>query len=74
VGRTVLQAGKNRLTLDEIIRLHGVLIEDTRFVRVGLRDTGVFLGERDHEGDPPPAFIGARPEDLDEPQVALRWA
>ena len=32
-GRAVLQAGKNRLTLDEIIRLQRVLIEDTRFVR-----------------------------------------
>ena len=31
-GRAVLQAGKNRLTLAEIIRLHGVLIEDTRFI------------------------------------------
>jgi hypothetical protein len=63
-GRAVLQAGKNRLTLNEINRLHGVLIEDTRFVRAGLRDNGVFLGERDHDGDPLPEFIGARPGDL----------
>jgi Fic/DOC family len=63
-GRAVLQAGKNRLTLDEIIRLHRVLIEDTRFVRAGLRPDGVFLGERDHHGDPLPEFIGARPDDL----------
>ena len=63
-GRAVLQAGKNRLTLDELNRLHGVLIEDTRFVRAGLRPDGVFLGERDHNGDPLPEFIGARPEDL----------
>lgn len=63
-GRAVLQAGKNKLTLDEIIRLHGVLIEDTRFVRAGLRPDGVFLGERDHLGDPLPEFIGARAEDL----------
>lgn len=64
-GRAVLQAGKNRLTLDEIIRLQRVLIEDTRFVRAGLRSDGVFLGERDHFGDPLPEFIGARPSDLD---------
>lgn len=64
-GRAVLQAGKNRLTLDEIIRLQRVLIEDTRFVRAGLRPDGVFLGERDHHGDPLPEFIGARPGDLD---------
>jgi hypothetical protein len=65
-GRAVLQAGKNPLTLDEIIRLQRVLIEDTRFVRAGLRPDGVFLGERDHNGDPLPEFIGARPGDLDE--------
>jgi hypothetical protein len=63
-GRAVLQAGKNKLTLDEILRLHTVLIEDTRFTKAGLRPDGVFLGERDQEGDPLPEFIGARPQDL----------
>ena len=65
-GRAVLQTGKNRLTLDEILRLQRVLIEDTRFVRAGLRPDGVFLGERDHYGDPLPEFIGANPDDLDD--------
>jgi len=65
-GRAVLQAGKNKLTLDEIVRLQGVLIEDPRFVHVGLRPDGVFLGERDHNGDPLPEFIGARPSDLQD--------
>lgn len=64
-GRAVLQAGRNRLTLDELIRLQGVLIEDARFVHIGLRPDGVYLGERDHQGDPLPEFIGARPADLD---------
>jgi hypothetical protein len=64
-GRAVLQAGKNELTLEEIVRLHSVLIEDTRFVFPGLRPDGVFLGERDHIGDPLPEFIGACPQDLD---------
>src|SRR5947209_6095131 len=63
-GRAVLQAGRNRLTLDEILRLQRVLIEDTRFIAAGLRPDGVFLGERDHHGDPLPEFIGARPEDV----------
>jgi hypothetical protein len=63
-GRAVLQAGKNKLTLDEIVRLHGVLIEDPRFVHPGIRPDGVFLGERDHLGDPLPEFIGSRPQDL----------
>lgn len=63
-GRAVLQAGRNPLTLDEIRRLHGVLIEDTRFVQAGIRTEGVFLGERDHDGDPLPEFVGAKPTDL----------
>ena len=65
-GRAVMQAGKNRLTQDELLRLHRVLIEDTRFVRPGLRPDGVFRGERDHDGQPLPEFIGARPQDLDD--------
>ena len=63
-GLAVLQAGRNRLTLDELNRLHGVLIEDSRFIKAGLRPDGVFLGERDRNADPVPEFIGARPEDL----------
>ena len=70
-GRAVLQAGRNRLTLDEIIRLQRVLIEDTRFVRAGLRPDGVFIGQRDHHGDPLPEFIGARPDDLGDLMGAL---
>jgi hypothetical protein len=63
-GRAVIQAGKNPLTLEEILRVQSVLIEDTRFIRPGLRQEGVFLGERDHHGDPLPEFIGARARDL----------
>src|SRR5712692_1309597 len=70
-GRAVLQAGKNKLTLDEIVRLHRVLIEDNRFVHIGLRPDGVFLGERDLNGDPLPEFIGARPGDLTDLMSAL---
>ena len=64
-GRAVLQAGRNPLTLDEILRLQSVLIEDTRFVQRGLRPDGVFLGERNHQNDPLPDFIGACPGDLE---------
>lgn len=70
-GKAVLQAGKNTLTLEEIIRLHSVLIEDARFVFPGLRPDGVFLGERDHLNDPMPEFIGARPDDLEAQCVSL---
>jgi len=66
-----LQAGKNKLTLAEIIRLHTVLIEDRRFVHAGLRPDGVFVGERDHLGDPRPEFIGARAQDLSELMTSM---
>ncbi len=65
-GRAVIQAGKVPLTLEEIIRLHGVLIEDRRFIQPGLRTDGGFLGQRDDQGDPLPEFIGARAQDLDD--------
>ncbi|MDE0942251.1 MAG: Fic family protein [Alphaproteobacteria bacterium] len=70
-GRAVLQAGKNKLSLDELNRLHRVLIEDTRFTQAGLRPDGVFLGERDHNDDPLPEFIGSRPEDLNNLMAGL---
>lgn len=70
-GRAVLQAGKYPLSLDEIVRLQQVLIGDTRFTQAGLRQGGVFLGERDHNADPLPEFIGARPEDLGDLMAGL---
>jgi Fic family protein len=70
-ARAVLQTGKAPLTLDEMLRLHGVLIEDRRFVRAGLRPDGVFLGERDDQGDPLPEFIGARAQDLNDLMAAM---
>ncbi len=59
------------LSLDEISRLQRILIEDTRFTQAGLRPDGVFLGERDHNSDPLPEFIGARPDDLADLMAGL---
>jgi hypothetical protein len=70
-GRAILEAGKNRLTLEEILRLQAILIQDSAFVRAGLRTGGVFVGQRDHHGDPFPEFIGARPGDLADLMAAL---
>lgn len=64
-SKDVMQAGRNELTVDELVRMHEVLIEDMRFILPGLRPDGVFLGERDHLNHPLPEFIGARPDDLD---------
>ncbi|MFN3429219.1 MAG: Fic family protein [Candidatus Sericytochromatia bacterium] len=65
-GRAVLEAGRRPLDMEELEQLHRTLIGDDRFVTVGLRRDGVFLGERDRDGEPLPEFIGAPPEHLTE--------
>lgn len=64
-GQAIGQAGRTPLDLDELLRLQRVLIGDSRFVRLGLRDEGGFVGEHVREtGEPIPSHISARPEDL----------
>jgi len=63
-GKIINEAGKKALSLEEIERLHGILLEDSRFVKIGLREDEVFLGDRDRENIPIPEFIGARSKDL----------
>ncbi|MGD0298860.1 MAG: Fic family protein [Bryobacteraceae bacterium] len=64
-GRAIGEAGKRFIELDELLRLQAIVIGDTRFVKLGLREEGGFVGEHDREtGLPIPAHISARPEDL----------
>jgi len=63
-GKIINEAGKKALTLEEIERLHAILFQDSRFTKIGLREEGVFLGDRDRNSDPIPEFVGARSEDL----------
>lgn len=70
-GRAVLEAGKRPLNQTEIDRLHRILIGDDRFTEIGYRTAGVFLGERDHNNEPIPEFIGARQDDLPGLMAAL---
>lgn len=70
-GQAVLQAGKRPLNQTEIYRLHGILLGDDRFTKVGYRENGVFLGERDHSNDPIPEFIGARQDNVPDLMTAL---
>ena len=70
-GRAILQAGKRPLTQTEIYRLHRILIGDDRLTPIGYRNDGVFLGERDHNNEPMPEFIGARAEDVVNLMAAL---
>ena len=64
-GQAIGQAGRTDLDLDELLRLQRIVIGDARFVSLGLRREGVFVGERDRDtGHPLPEHLGARPEDL----------
>ncbi len=64
-GRAIGEAGRHPLTLDELLRLQAIVIGDARFVRLGLRDEGGFVGEYDRDsGLPLPEHISARAQDL----------
>ena len=64
-GRAIGQAGRQALDLDELLRLQSIVIGDARFVRLGLRIEGGFVGERDREsGAPIPVHVSARPDCL----------
>src|SRR5262245_12289457 len=64
-GRAIGEAGKRPLDLDELLRLQRIVIGDARFVRLGLRQEGGFVGQHDRESRMPlPDHISARPEDL----------
>jgi hypothetical protein len=64
-GQAIGQAGKNPLDLDEFLRLQRIVIGDDRFVELGLREEGGFVGEHDRTTRTPiPSHISARPEDL----------
>jgi len=65
-GKILHEAGKTPLSIAEIERLHAILLEDSRFMKIGLRDDEVFLGDRDRENYPLPEFIGAKSKDLGE--------
>jgi hypothetical protein len=64
-GRDIGEAGVRSFDLDELLRLQRIVIGDQRFVRLGLRDEGSFVGEHKRDSRMPlPDHISARPEDL----------
>jgi hypothetical protein len=64
-GKVIGQAGKKPLSLDELLRLQQIVIESTRFTKMGLRTAGGFIGEHDRStGEPIPEHISARWQDL----------
>ena len=61
-GRAIGEAGKRPVDLDELLRLQAVVIGDARFVKLGLREEGGFVGEHDRETRMPiPDHISATP-------------
>jgi len=61
------QAGQTKLTQNELLRLQNIVITDQRFVRMGYRKTGGFIGIHDRETRLPiPEHISARWEDIDK--------
>jgi hypothetical protein len=64
-GRAIGEAGRKPLDINELLRLQRMVIEDARFVRMGLRTEGGFVGEHDRDTMAPlPEHISARPDDL----------
>lgn len=64
-GRAIGEAGRQPMDLDELLRLQRIVIGDDRFVQLGLRAEGGFVGEHDRETRIPlPTHISARPKDL----------
>ena len=64
-GRAIGEAGRRRLDADELLRLQRIVIGDARFVTLGFRQAGGFVGEHDRETRMPlPDHVSARPDDL----------
>lgn len=64
-GQAIGQAGANDLTEEELLRLQQLVIENTRFIDMGFRKKGGFIGEHDRvSGAPVPEHISAKWQDL----------
>ncbi|ULJ72237.1 Fic family protein [Rhizobium gallicum] len=64
-GQVIGEAGRRPVDRMELERLQRIVIGDARFVHLGLRQEGGFVGEHDRvSGAPIPDHISARHEDL----------
>lgn len=65
-GRIIGKAGQSPLSKEELKSLQKEVITDTRFVKLGYRDEGGFIGAHDRITQMPlPDYISARSDDLD---------
>ena len=71
-GTAIGQAGKNELSTAELSRLQQLVIENDRFIKMGIRSQQGFIGDRDRSTqDPIPNHISAKYEDLE--QLMAGW-
>ncbi len=65
-GQALGEAGQTTLNEDTLLRLQRLVIgRDTRFLHMGWRTQGGFVGSRDRETNAPlPDHVSARPDDL----------
>jgi Fic family protein len=65
-GMAIGQAGSLPLSKNELLRLQQLVIENDRFIKMGFRAEGGFIGEHDRStGEPIPDHISARWEDIE---------
>lgn len=66
-GRAIGQAGSRSLSREELLRLQQIVIENSRFTKMGFRTQGGFVGEHDRStGSPIPEHISSRWQDIDD--------
>lgn len=66
-GKVIGQAGSRPLSKEELLRLQQIVIENDRFIKMGFREEGGFVGEHERTtGEPIPEHVSARWQDLDE--------
>lgn len=66
-GEAIGQAGLQPLTKTELLRLQDLVIGNRRFISMGFRQEGGYVGSRDRTtGDPLPDHISARWQDVEE--------
>jgi hypothetical protein len=65
-GKAIGQAGSKPLDKEELLRLQQIVIENSRFVEMGYRKEGGFVGEHDRTtGEPIPEHISAKWQDIE---------
>jgi hypothetical protein len=66
-GKAIGQAGSMPLEKEELLRLQQIVIENSRFIEMGFRTEGGFVGEHDRTtGDPMPEHISSKKEDIEK--------